>query len=311
MSTEPVAPAFDALLAITVLVVAWQSLRGRDLFRSIVVFLGFGALLAVVWARLDAPDLALAEAAIGAGLTGALFLKAAHRLREDDHGAGEGLAGSAAGRRAWMVLTTAFAVPMAAVVGYAILSLPAEAPGLRPLVGAKLESSGVVNPVTAVLLNFRAYDTVLEIGVLLAAGLACWTGPSATTWPRTPEPHLRLLVRFLTPLLLVTAGYLLWAGSTLPGGAFQAGALLAGGGVLRLLLGEAPVAAGGGGRALAVLGLAVFLGIGAGVLVVRPAFLQLPEGHAGSLILAIEAACTISVGYLLVLMYQGGRARSP
>jgi len=36
--------------------------------------------MALSWVRLDAPDVALAEAAIGAGLTGALLLAALARL---------------------------------------------------------------------------------------------------------------------------------------------------------------------------------------------------------------------------------------
>jgi energy-converting hydrogenase B subunit D len=45
------------------------------------MFIVFGLLMALAWARLDAPDIALAEAAIGAGLTGALLLDALGALR--------------------------------------------------------------------------------------------------------------------------------------------------------------------------------------------------------------------------------------
>jgi multisubunit Na+/H+ antiporter MnhB subunit len=287
-------------------------LAGRDLYRSIIVFLAFGVLLAVTWARLDAPDLALAEAAIGAGLTGALFLTAAHGLGPERAGGLDATSPRARRRRRGTGLLAAVLVlGTAAAVGHAILSLPTLTPGLRPRVAASLEASGVSNPVTAVLLNFRAYDTLLEIGVLLVAGIVCWAYRGAA--PRDPsrDPHLQALVRFLTPLLVITAGYLLWSGSFAPGGAFQAGALLAGGGVLRVLLGEGIPVAGWGGRALAVLGLGVFLGVGAGVLLSQPAFLQLPPPDAGALILAIEAACSVSVGYLLMVMYQGGRGEGP
>jgi len=40
-----------------------------------------GMLIAVVWVRLHAPDVALAEAAVGTGLTGALMLSALARMR--------------------------------------------------------------------------------------------------------------------------------------------------------------------------------------------------------------------------------------
>ncbi|VAX05287.1 Na(+) H(+) antiporter subunit B [hydrothermal vent metagenome] len=68
--------AFDALLGFALLWLAWRTLASPDLFRAIVLFIAFGLLMALAWVRLDAPDIALAEAAIGAGLTGALLLAA-------------------------------------------------------------------------------------------------------------------------------------------------------------------------------------------------------------------------------------------
>jgi uncharacterized MnhB-related membrane protein len=73
--------AFDAVLALTLLWSAWQALASPRLDRAVVMFIVFGLLLTLVWARLDAPDIALAEAAIGAGLTGALLLDALAALR--------------------------------------------------------------------------------------------------------------------------------------------------------------------------------------------------------------------------------------
>lgn len=71
---------FDSLLGLGLLWLAWRALACPDLFRAIVLFVAFGLLMALAWARLDAPDIALAEAAIGAGLTGALLLAALARL---------------------------------------------------------------------------------------------------------------------------------------------------------------------------------------------------------------------------------------
>ena len=72
--------AFDVVLAFALLWLAWRALASPDLFRAIVLFIAFGLLMALVWVRLDAPDIALAEAAIGAGLTGAILLAALARL---------------------------------------------------------------------------------------------------------------------------------------------------------------------------------------------------------------------------------------
>ena len=72
--------AFDGVLGFALLWLAWRALASPDLFKAIVLFIAFGLLMALAWVRLDAPDVALAEAAIGAGLTGALLLTALARL---------------------------------------------------------------------------------------------------------------------------------------------------------------------------------------------------------------------------------------
>ena len=75
---------FDSLLGLGLLWLAWRALSSPDLFKAIVLFVAFGLLMALAWVRLDAPDVALAEAAIGAGLTGALLLAALARLNRAD-----------------------------------------------------------------------------------------------------------------------------------------------------------------------------------------------------------------------------------
>jgi uncharacterized MnhB-related membrane protein len=65
---------FDAALCASLIWLACQTLATENLFRATVLFITFGMVMALTWARLEAPDIALAEAAIGAGLTGALLL---------------------------------------------------------------------------------------------------------------------------------------------------------------------------------------------------------------------------------------------
>jgi len=71
---------FDSILALALFWVAWQSLTVSDLFRAVVLFIVFGLLMALTWARLSALDVALVEVVIGAGLTGVLLLDALHDL---------------------------------------------------------------------------------------------------------------------------------------------------------------------------------------------------------------------------------------
>ncbi|MGV8900335.1 MAG: DUF4040 domain-containing protein [Burkholderiaceae bacterium] len=73
--------AFDSLLALALLWSALRAMSTPDLLRAVVLFIVFGLLMALAWARLGAPDIALAEAAIGAGLAGALLLDTVGHLR--------------------------------------------------------------------------------------------------------------------------------------------------------------------------------------------------------------------------------------
>ena len=70
----------DLVVVALLLGLAVRLLTTRDLFEAIVLFVAYGLTLSLAWVRVGAPDLALAEAALGAGVTGALFLNAFRRM---------------------------------------------------------------------------------------------------------------------------------------------------------------------------------------------------------------------------------------
>ena len=72
----------DVVLVATFLWLAWSSLTSADIFKGVVLFIAFGLTMSLVWVRLEAPDVAIAEAAIGTGLTGALFLDAVRHFNQ-------------------------------------------------------------------------------------------------------------------------------------------------------------------------------------------------------------------------------------
>lgn len=305
---------FDALLAAALPLLAWRAISARELFTGVVVFISFGLLVALAWVRLGAPDIALAEAAIGAGLTGALFLNTIGRLNAT--GSEEKVErrdrGEPADRRS--TLARVLVAPATLAVGLALvwsfLSLPEPPVGLGERVGEAIPQSGVSQPVTAVLLNFRSYDTLLEVGVLLLAIVAVW----ALRLPRyrreedpspTRAPVLAGLVRLLAPVMVLATCYLLWAGTTLPGGAFQAGAVLGALGVLLLLANMLDLPAGYGGAlgfGLAV-GFGVFIAVGAAALLAGRVFLDYPPQMTYGLILLVEAVLTLSIGLTLAALF--------
>jgi multisubunit Na+/H+ antiporter MnhB subunit len=291
---------FDAVLAGLILWLAWSALRGPDLFRSIVLFIALGLLMGLAWARLRAPDIALAEMAVGAGVTGALLLVARARVE-----------GGVAHRepKGPGLLAGLLCAALFAALAWAVLGLP-EGEGLRPLVAERLPDSGVSNPVTAVLLNFRAYDTLLELAVLLAAATTVWSLAKAAAPPPAgpPGPLLGAFPALLVPVMVLGAGYFLWRGSAHPGGAFQAGAVLGGAGVLWILL-KGTASRAFMNRPLLAAGTLVFSAVGLGAAAAGGRFLEYPAGWSGALILVIEAAAALSIGSVLAVMFAGGRPR--
>lgn len=180
---------------------------------------------------------------------------------------------------------------------------------LPRLLRDNLAASGVEHPITAVLLNFRSYDTLLEIAVLVIAAMAgismARTHSLEDPELRTSDPLLRALLRWLVPLMLLLAGYLLWAGADRPGGAFQAGAMLAATGVLMRLTGM-PLEFLRPGILLRiglVLGFALFLLVGLASAIAGEVFLAYPSGLSKALILSIETLLTLSIGMILLALF--------
>ncbi len=305
---------FDTVLGASLLWLAWRALNSPDLFKATVLFISFGLLMALVWVRLNAPDVALAEAAIGAGLTGALLLAALARLRimADQNAASTStppvLPTQPAGSRfsRGMLIVLLFAAM--AGIGYSVWMLPSYALGLSTEVAANLDRSGVGNPVTAVLLNFRGYDTLLEMIVLLLAALGVWSLGGLPPQPeKTVSAVLETLARFLTPLFILMAAYLLWVGADAPGGAFQAGSVLGAATVLLLLSGwyprvrlrQWPL------RLALIVGAGAFILLGLVTLLLEKQLLVYPVAQAGKVIVLIETLATVSIGVTLAVLFFG------
>ncbi|MEJ2454669.1 MAG: DUF4040 domain-containing protein [Candidatus Thiodiazotropha sp.] len=298
----------DLLLAAMLVGLGWATVSSTDLRRSVALFIAFGLLLSIAWARLRAPDLALAEAALGAGLSGALLLAA---LR-DEPPAGAVPEGLPRWLRTLVDLLAASLALALAWVLWETLSEPAPA-RLGEAALSALERSGVSNPVTAVLLNYRAYDTLLELVVVLTAVLGVVTLGRERPGYRRAGPVLYSLVRWLVPLLILAAGYLLWIGAQAPGGAFQAGATLAAASVMLRLSGidSAGLPNGLAGRLVLRVtlsaGVGLFLLVGLGVMGTGRGFLHYPPAWSGGLILLIETAATLAIAAALALAFRGGR----
>jgi multicomponent Na+:H+ antiporter subunit B len=151
------------LMAVVAVVLA----RSRNLFGVVVLGGVYSFLTATVLVALDAVDVAMTEASVGAGISTVLFLGALHLCKSEE---------ARPVHKPWPALAVSVAV--GAVLVYGALGLPAfsdpEAPIHQHVVPRYLKDApketGVPNVVTAVLASYRGFDTFGETTVVFTAG---------------------------------------------------------------------------------------------------------------------------------------------
>lgn len=303
---------FDALLVGLLFGLAAWTICAREAFAAVLGFAAYGLLLALVWVRLHAVDVAMAEAAVGGGLTGVLLIGAAMRLRATERSTERA---STALRVSAALLSALVAMGLA----LAVVSLPDPAPTLAPPAAEHLAATGLENPVTAVLMAYRATDTLLEKVVLVLALVGVWSLAPDRLWGGRPGPRhradpngpLAFLARLLPPAGIVLGVYILWNSAKHPGGAFQGATLIAAMWQLGVLAGmsDTPRLSRGGLRWLLAVGPVTFLAVGLGGLFWGEAFLAYPVAIAKPLILVIEVGMLVSVTLTLGLLMFGAPQR--
>lgn len=309
----------DLLLASLAVALAVRCLVAPTLTRCVFLFFAFGLTLALSWARLGAVDVAIAEAAIGAGFLGVLLIDALRDFPSAEDVAGPGSESGEPGERVERVegkgrslgsiLTVSAAVLVFFLLALEAVWKVADGGGLTAPAAESLAASGVDHPVTAVLLNYRSYDTWLEVGVVLIALLAIFSvgngGTFARRVPRERDPLLVPVIRFLAPMLFLVGGYLLYLGKTEPGGAFQAAVLWAATGIL-LYLGGWPVATclpHSLRQAALAAGFGIFLLLGLAFMLGGAAWFEYPPASAGHWILFVETLAALSIAAALTAIY--------
>ena len=301
-------------LSALILGLAVWTIVARGAYAAVVGFIAYGLLLTLVWVQLRGIDVALTEAAIGGGLTGALLIGAAARLRGTETAARAERPGTAT---RWLAAGVSCVVAVALAI--CVLSLPEPAPTLAPEVVANMAVTEVGNPITAVLLAFRAMDTLLEAIVLLFALIGVWSLAPDRAWggrpgllqSAGPNGMLAFAARALAPIGVVTGTYIFWVGADHPGGKFQGATILAAMWLLVMMAGlaDAPPISRRWLRGLLVAGPLAFIGIGVVGAVQAGAFLAYPEGFAKPLILVVEFALMPTLTLILGLMLLGAPRR--
>ncbi len=152
------------MMAVTALAIA----RVRNLFAVVVLGSLYSFLMATVLVVLDAVDVAMTEASVGAGISTVLLLGTLHLTRSEE---------AAPSHRP--ILPLLVAVVTGGLLVYGTLGLPefgsADSVIHRHVAPRYLETgpseTGVENVVTAVLASYRGYDTLGEVTVIFTAGV--------------------------------------------------------------------------------------------------------------------------------------------
>jgi multicomponent Na+:H+ antiporter subunit B len=161
-----------AALLVFVVVAAGISVLLRDVLSAIIALAGFSFGAAVVYVLLSAPDVALTEAAVGAGATTVLFLvtivktvrPSGDRIFEHVRWGPLGLVGVLLG----VMLVTVPSLPRVGDPNAPVLAGDVT----RYYLENAYPETGVENVVTAVLAAYRGFDTFGEATVVVAAGIA-------------------------------------------------------------------------------------------------------------------------------------------
>jgi len=77
---------FETILLFGLVVCAIAVSFSKKLLNSILIFMSYSLMMSVIWILLESPDLAITEAAVGAGVTSLLFfvtLKKIHAIEEE------------------------------------------------------------------------------------------------------------------------------------------------------------------------------------------------------------------------------------
>ncbi len=141
--------------------------RSRNLFSVVVLGGAYSFMMATVLVAMDAVDVAMTEASVGAGISTVLFLGALYLCDSEE---------AKPMHKPWLPLAVSVAV--GAMLVYGSLGLPMFSDDQAPIhthvaphyLQQVMKETGVPNVVTAVLASYRGYDTLGETTVVFTAG---------------------------------------------------------------------------------------------------------------------------------------------
>ena len=307
----------DIVLLGLLMITGFAIVRMKSLLAVAMLTSIYSLLSASLFVVLNAVDVALTEAAIGAGISTILML-AAVALTSDEEKA----------PRHTPLLPLVVVIATGAALIYGTLDMPhygdPAAPVHRHVAQTYLhdtpEDIGVPNVVTSVLASYRGYDTLGEVTVIFTAGIGVLALLGYHTRRRNIQGPgirrlvvLRVIAKLFFPLILLFALYVLFHGDYGPGGGFQAGVIFATGFILYALafgLGNAQrVIPHQLLRIMAAVGVLIYAAVGIEGMLLGGKFLEyrvladdpVTGQHLG--IMLIELGVGITVAAVMLIIY--------
>ena len=75
---------FRIILLILLIACAVAVNLTRNLMQSVIIFMSYSSIMCVLWILMESPDIAITEAAVGAGISGTLFIMTLKRIHKED-----------------------------------------------------------------------------------------------------------------------------------------------------------------------------------------------------------------------------------
>jgi multicomponent Na+:H+ antiporter subunit B len=228
------------LLTLTfVAIAAVATVQSRNLFVSSMWFGIFSLMMASNFFILDAADVALTEAAVGAGVSTVLFMGALALTSEHEHI-----------KEKFALLPLLLMIVLFVILFVVSFDQPRLGDPLAPVhqhvapwyLSETPKLIDIPNVVTAILASFRGYDTLGEVIVVFTAGIGVLSvlgfrpkkqqrlsGEGMAEKIRGVQHHsiLRVVGKLIIPFLMLFALVVQFHGKYTPGGGFSAGALFA------------------------------------------------------------------------------------
>ncbi|MCR8923892.1 Na(+)/H(+) antiporter subunit B [Dasania sp. GY-MA-18] len=314
----------NVILLSFLLAIALAIVRMKDLFAVIMLAGIYGLLSASFFVVVDAVDVAITEAAVGAGVFTLLMLVATVMAGRYEQGA-----------RHKPLLALAVVFITGSLLIYGSLDMPAFGYGPAPdhqhvdshYINESMSEVGVPNIVTAVLASYRGFDTLGELLVIFTAGVAVMallstlydshsnlgTGPE-NKWLYEQQMPIRLVVKILIPFIMLFAFYIQFHGDYGPGGGFQAGLILASAIILYAMLfgirTAKQVISPRFYQCLSAFGILLYGGVGVVALLNGEHFLDysvlftdpLAGQHVGIVLVELGIGCTVFSTMILIFL---------